>query len=62
MMDNTGTKVKFLKARNSYYVVIASWSTDFSYPGPAYFWLHLTNGLCNHTSDVTDRFQMDVIL
>ena len=42
-------------ACNSHYVVISSCSTDFSDPGPTYFWLHRTKCLCNHTSDVTDK-------
>ena len=62
MMDNTGTKVKFQRLVTLINVVMASCSTDFSDPGPTYFWSHWTKGLCNYTFDVTDRFQMDVIL
>ena len=51
MMDNTGMKVKFLRLVTR----ITSCSTDFSYPGPTYLWLHRTKSLCNHTSDVTDK-------
>ena len=64
MVDNTGTKLKFQRLVT---LTIYMWLKrvavrTFAYPGPTYFWLHRTKGLCNHASNVTDRFQMDVIL
>ena len=62
MVDNYRDEAEIPKACNSLYVVKTNCSTDFSDPGSTYFWLRRAKGLCNYTSDGTDRFQIDVIL